>query len=55
MDLSLISLKSQISGLPRALVANLQATLFGKHRHVAEVSRRVILLRYFICCNDEIR
>jgi len=37
LDLNLISLKSKMSGLPRALIANLQATLFGKHRHVAEV------------------
>lgn len=37
VDFNVISLKSMMSGLPRAVVANLQATLFGKHRHVAEV------------------
>ena len=49
VDFNIISLKSKISGLPRALIANLQATILGKHQHVAEVSD--ILVLYFIWCN----
>jgi len=46
VDLRLISLKSLTSGLPRALIANLQATIFGRHRHVAEVSDSAVTLLY---------
>lgn len=36
-SLELTKIKSKNSGLPEALVANLQGTLFGKHRHLLEV------------------
>lgn len=35
--LEVTKIKSKLSGLPEALVANLQGTLFGKHRRIVEV------------------
>jgi hypothetical protein len=35
--LSLTKIKSKFSGLPEALIANLQTTVFGKHRSIVEV------------------
>jgi len=40
--------KSKMSLLPETLVAGLQATLFGKHRHLAEV--QFIVIFYVIFC-----
>jgi hypothetical protein len=35
--LELTKIKSKKSGLPEALIANIQGTLFGKHRRIAEI------------------
>jgi hypothetical protein len=50
--INVMKIKSKMSGLPEALVANLQATLFGKHRRLLEVgvegkSLEVILRKIF--------
>jgi len=50
--LNLIKIKSKMSGLPEGLIANLQGTLFGKHRRLLEVgvqgkSVEVILRKIF--------
>jgi len=49
---NLLKIKSKKSGLPEALVANIQGTLFGKHRRLLEVgaegkSLEVILRKVF--------
>jgi len=50
--INVLKIKSKKSGLPEALIANLQGTLFGKHRHLLEVgaegkSLEVILRKIF--------
>jgi hypothetical protein len=50
--LNMIKIKSKMSGLPEALITNLQGTLFGKHRRLLEVgvkgkSLEVILKKIF--------
>lgn len=50
--LNVIKIKSKLSGLPEAVIANLQGTLFGKHKRLLEVgvqgkSLEVILRKIF--------
>lgn len=50
--LNIIKIKSKMSGLPESIIANLQGTLFGKHRRLLEVgakgkSLEVILRKIF--------
>jgi len=50
--LNIIKIKSKMSGLPESIVANIQGTLFGKHRRLLEVgasgrSLEVILRKIF--------
>jgi hypothetical protein len=51
-SLNLIKIKSKLSGMPESLIANIQGTLFGKHRKIMEIgatgkSLELVLRKFF--------